>query len=344
MTHKEFDGYDIIGDIHGCATALESLLARLDYRVDGEGVHRHPSRQAIYVGDLIDRGPEQLRTLQIVKAMVDAGSARMVLGNHEFNAMAYHTENPSEPGKYLRPHGEPGNEWSDKNERQHAEFLEQVTDDDRTLHLDWFWNQPLWLDLGEIRVVHACWDPESIDVMRQELGGDRFRTVEQLARASNPSDPLYTAAETILKGPEISLTGHGQQPYRDKDGISRASARARWWDPEAVTLRDIAEMGNFTDVNGNPYPQLPETVVGKRDSHRYADQIPVFYGHYWRRGEPQHRQDWTDYTACVDFSAVKGDRLMAYRWSTGEVRIDAANYVWVDGLKIEKDQTEGGAK
>jgi hypothetical protein len=52
----------------------------------------------------------------------------------------------------------------------------------------------------------------------------------------------------------------------------------------------------------------------------------VFYGHYWRQGSPKHLHDWTAYTACVDFSAVKGGRLTAYRWS-GESQIRADHYV-----------------
>ena len=46
-------GYDVIGDIHGCADPLESLLDAMGYR-HTDGVYRHPSRQAVFVGDLTD--------------------------------------------------------------------------------------------------------------------------------------------------------------------------------------------------------------------------------------------------------------------------------------------------
>src|SRR6202008_3839311 len=89
-------GYDIIGDVHGCATHLTDLLDALGYREnDWTGAYRHPQRQAIFVGDLIDRGGEQLRVLEIVKRMVDSGSAQIVMGNHEFNAIAYSIEYPT---------------------------------------------------------------------------------------------------------------------------------------------------------------------------------------------------------------------------------------------------------
>ncbi|MGE2736063.1 metallophosphoesterase [Mycolicibacterium vaccae] len=325
----ETAGYDVIGDIHGCADKLYELLESMDYRrTEAGGAYAHPTRTAIFVGDLIDRGGQQREVLQTVKAMVDAGSARMVLGNHEFNAMAYATGWPDKPGKFLRPHDDPADKRSAKNERQHAAFLEQLSPDERDFYLEWFWTQPLWLDLSDIRVVHACWHDDSVAVVQRELGGDRFTTVEQLARASTKGDPLYKAVETLLKGPEISLVDHDQQPYRDKDGHLRRQARLCWWRADAATLRGLAEMGsNFTTDAGERYPELPDLEVSaEHRSYVYTHPVPVFYGHYWRSGQPRHQHDWTDYTACVDFSAVKSGALVAYRWS-GESRIQPQNYV-----------------
>jgi hypothetical protein len=96
--------FDIIGDVHGCATKLVALLDALGYRItDWTGAYWHPHRRAIFVGDLIDRGDEQIRVLEIVKGMVDSGSAEVVMGNHEFNAVAYATEHPAGSGQFLRP-------------------------------------------------------------------------------------------------------------------------------------------------------------------------------------------------------------------------------------------------
>ncbi|QNS03613.1 polynucleotide kinase-phosphatase [Streptomyces xanthii] len=71
--------FDIIGDIHGCAAELETLLAELGY-VDGA----HPEgRTAVFVGDLVDRGPDTPGVLRRVMGMVKAGTALCVPGNHE---------------------------------------------------------------------------------------------------------------------------------------------------------------------------------------------------------------------------------------------------------------------
>ncbi|MFF3204274.1 polynucleotide kinase-phosphatase [Streptomyces sp. NPDC002962] len=71
--------FDIIGDIHGCAFELDVLLGKLGY-VDGV----HPEgRQAVFVGDLVDRGPDSPGVLRRVMAMVKSGNALCVPGNHE---------------------------------------------------------------------------------------------------------------------------------------------------------------------------------------------------------------------------------------------------------------------
>ncbi|MET7743292.1 polynucleotide kinase-phosphatase [Streptomyces sp. NPDC005385] len=71
--------FDIVGDIHGCASELETLLGKLGY-VDGA----HPEgRTAVFVGDLVDRGPDTPGVLRRVMSMVGSGDALCVPGNHE---------------------------------------------------------------------------------------------------------------------------------------------------------------------------------------------------------------------------------------------------------------------
>ncbi|MEV6912794.1 polynucleotide kinase-phosphatase [Amycolatopsis sp. NPDC051071] len=71
--------FDVIGDVHGCREELEELLAELGY-VDGV----HPAgRTAVFVGDLVDRGPDTPGVLRRVMAMAEAGNALVVCGNHE---------------------------------------------------------------------------------------------------------------------------------------------------------------------------------------------------------------------------------------------------------------------
>ncbi|MFF0523655.1 polynucleotide kinase-phosphatase [Actinomadura nitritigenes] len=81
--------FDIIGDVHGCLAELEDLLGDLGYGIerDAQGLAvdaNHPGgRTAVFVGDLVDRGPDSPGVVRLVKGMVEAGNALCVSGNHE---------------------------------------------------------------------------------------------------------------------------------------------------------------------------------------------------------------------------------------------------------------------
>ncbi|MER7002958.1 polynucleotide kinase-phosphatase [Dactylosporangium sp. NPDC000555] len=81
--------FDVIGDVHGCRAELELLLDKLGYAITRDSLGRaagaaHPEgRTAVFVGDLVDRGPDSPGVLRLVMGMVDAGSALCVSGNHE---------------------------------------------------------------------------------------------------------------------------------------------------------------------------------------------------------------------------------------------------------------------
>src|SRR6202789_1755570 len=183
--------HDVIGDVHGQFDKLVALLTRLGYRDTG-GTWRHPDRSVIFVGDLIDRGPKQLATVDLVRRMVEAASARCVMGNHEFNAIAWATPDPDHAGKFLRDHHKPG------DREQHSAFLEEV----ECTHLqqaltDSFQTLPLWLDLGDLRVVHACWHQASIDLLLKAMRSGQRLTDEMIVRGSRSGDPIYKALETV---------------------------------------------------------------------------------------------------------------------------------------------------
>ena len=79
--------FDIIGDVHGCADELETLLGNLGYTViwDGKAISVTPpeGRRAIFIGDLVDRGPRSPDVLRIARHMVETGTALAVVGNHD---------------------------------------------------------------------------------------------------------------------------------------------------------------------------------------------------------------------------------------------------------------------
>ena len=207
--------YDVIGDIHGHADVLRRLLREMDYR-DDDGVFRHPERQVIFVGDFVDRGPEQREVLHIARSMCDAGSALAVMGNHEFNALGW--AEPDGNGGFLRPH-------SQNNTEQHEEFLRQIGEGSSAHKeaLEWFQMLPVWLDLPGLRVVHACWHAPAQKMLQPYLDQSHRFTRTGLREASRRGSKAYDAAEVLLKGPEALLPDG--RSFRDKQGHARHEVR-----------------------------------------------------------------------------------------------------------------------
>ena len=303
-------GYDLVGDIHGYMEPLEALLHAMGYREE-DGAYRHPTRQVIFLGDFIDRGPDQRGAINIVRSMIDGGSALSVMGNHEFNAIAWATPDPA-TGDYLRPH-------TDRNRAQHQAFLDAYADDEAGYRdvIAWFKTLPLWLDLGPLRVVHACWDRVWIRRLGEnESSGNRLYS-DLLLQATREGTWQYEALETLLKGKEVPLQNGNS--FHDKDGNVRHHIRVRWWDRSATTYR-AAFMGPASTLS-----HIPEDEINGDHLIEYGEnEPPVFLGHYWMEGTPE---PLAPNIACLDYSVAKpGGKLVAYRWS-GEHRLDRKNFL-----------------
>ena len=305
--------FDIIGDVHGEVEALERLLRRLGYRKQG-GAWRHTEYTAVFLGDLIDRGPYPRAVVDTVRRMVDEGSAYCVMGNHEFNAIAYHTRHP-ETGEYLRPH-------TAKNRRQHAATLRCYAyhRDRLRSDLEWFKGLPFWLEFDGLRAVHAAWEPSALERVRKVGLRDRADWPEAHPEAFDEGSELGMAAERLLKGVEWSLPG--SVSFADKDGHSRSQVRVRWWDAApGRSWREIAFAG--ADV----LDQLPDAPVpeGYPSLCYPVTEPPVFVGHYWLTGKPE---PLARNVACLDSRVARGGALVAYRFA-GESQLSEHSFMGV---------------
>jgi hypothetical protein len=308
--------YDLIGDIHGHADELAQLLGVLGYR-DEQGVYRHPERKVIFLGDFIDRGPKIREVLEIVRPMVEQENALAVMGNHELNALAYHTEAPEAPGEYLRRH-------SPKNVKQHRKTVEQLNPDELLSYLNWFRTLPMWLDLDGLRVVHACWDDRAINKIASALQDHRGVTTAFLQTACLEGGALFEPVEVILKGKEAALP-EGVS-FQDKDGNVRTETRTRWYlSPQGQTYRTYALQSDELDCDLAIEPAVVEEAAPYPRTGK-----PVFVGHYWLWAE--RPEILADNVACLDFSVAKDGFLCAYRWQ-GEQKLSNDNFVWVRGEK-----------
>ena len=293
--------YDLIGDIHGQYDRLESLLEQLGYRYSGTSF-RHPDRKAIFLGDLIDRGKQNKAVIDLVRRMTDNDQATVILGNHEFNAVAFHSRDP-DTGKPLREH-------SEKNIGQHKTFLNEypIGDPNTKSVIEWFKMMPLFLELDGFRVVHACWDQTAIDALKPSLSPQDGLTDDLILSASTEGHPSYRHVEHLLKGPEIKLPGGSQ--LTDKSGHARDTVRIKWWELDGPkTYRSLALIR--TEI----LDQLPDHDASHIDPPvKYGvDQPVVFFGHYSLCPQTQKPLQASN-LVCLDLSGHFDPPITAYRW------------------------------
>jgi len=180
---------------------------------------------------------------------------------------------------------------------------------------------PIFLEHENFRVVHACWQQDLIDRFKSQYGGNCFS--EQLLHSSAIDGSFeWTLMDRLLRGTHLRLP-NGEQMV-SKDGFKRSFFRTKFW---------ARNPQNYIDVVFQPDP-LPEHVArlplsreNLEDLSYYSEREPLlFIGHYWREGDPQ---PITSNIACLDYSAVKYGKLVAYRLDD-ETEIRPDKFVWVD--------------
>jgi len=303
--------YDIIGDIHGYSKTLVLMLEELGY-VLKNGFYAHPKRKIIFVGDFIDRGENVSEVLKIVKAMIDNNAAYTVIGNHEYNAIAFNTKN--EKGDFLREH-------SAKNIKQIQKTLDNFKNKDAEWleYLTWFKTLPIFLEFENFNVIHACWDFNQVNYIKKYFPENKI-TDELLQKSSIKGTPEYDAIDVLLKGKEATLPKDVK--YIDKDGHPRSSVRYKWW----IKLN----METYRTVAVNYEEQVPDVIVNseyfKGHTPYLENQKPVFFGHYWKNGKPEIQ---TENVCCLDYSLAKCKKLVAYRYD-GEKKLSNSKFVTVN--------------
>jgi len=304
---------DIIGDIHGYADKLVGLLHQLGYKHNGQHFVPPTGHRALFIGDLIDRGSQQLATLEIVFAMLDADVADAVMGNHEYNALAYATRDPDNTSQYLRSH-------NDIHRRQHEAFLAEIPfgSEQHEYWLQRLYEIPLWIETDYACFVHACWDTDSMAILKPFLTDDNCLTPAGLIATAKEDTIAFDALERVLKGVETGLPDGIVMV--DKEGTERTRVRVRWWLDElnTRTLREVSR------APSSALAQIPSDALAENIEFALKTHKPVFVGHYWLTGTPK---PLSPQVACTDYSAaVDSGYLTCYLLDTEQPLPLTANH------------------
>lgn len=307
-------GFDLIGDVHGCCDSLIALLEKLGYE-ERAGVYQHSQRSVIFLGDLVDRGPKIRETLHLVRNMVKHGSAQMVLGNHEIATIRYLT--PARAGsnrQFLREHTNRTNHMICQTLEQFQQYPGELEE-----FVQWFYELPLFIETEFFRVVHACWDNDHIE---SYLERHKKPQLDEEIMHEPLSSKSRQTIEILTRGANISLPGGEEMLSRD--GFSRASFRSKFWHESPEVYGDLV-------FQPDPLPDHihhhPLTDNERTQAIRYGvHERPLFVGHYWCSGTPTPIKD---NIVCVDYSAVNGGKMTAYRMGQ-ERQLTEENFVWVE--------------
>jgi protein phosphatase len=264
--------FDIIGDVHGCRSELEALLGQLGYDI---GAARHPDgRKVVFLGDLVDRGPDIPGVLRIVMKMVEAGTALCVPGNHEMKLLR------KLRGKDVQiTHGLA--ESLAQLEREPPEFRETVMDfiDDLVSHYV--------LDDGKLVVAHA-----GMKESMQGRGSGKVRDFALYGETTGETDefglPVRYNWAAEYRGRALVVYGHTPVPepewlnstinidtgcvfggrltalrYPEKDLVSVPAERT-WCQPAKPFLEQGSQAPTLTAQQEQDDVLDMEDVLGKR--------------------------------------------------------------------------------
>lgn len=267
-----FITYDFIADVHGRCTLLKEKLIKLGY-FEKDGIFISNNRKAIFLGDLVDRGSEVGETLQLVKKMCDYGSAEAILGNHDWNWLMYNTLDSE--GNFLRKH----NEKNDHQNEATRQAWKTIHFTERKEILNWLGNLPFVLETKEYRVVHACWDIQVINKLKQSIFPNplTFNNVKNnlINNTEKQAKQIRKYVEVLLSGIEYKLPEG--ITFKDVDGNIRSAVRIKWWclDKEN-SLKNLAlnsKLVENIDINITTNYQFDKEIKTTFFGHYHNEQI-----------------------------------------------------------------------
>lgn len=263
---------DIVGDVHGEWSALQSLLAHLGYGNNG----RHPeARKLVFVGDMCDRGPDSPAVLAWVRRACAQGYAQAVLGNHEINILV---NDPKDGSGWYFPDRLP------KDTPNYAPW-QTLPETQRETLKDWLNTLPVVLSRPDLRIVHAAWQEPALNAVKHVSGShlsDIYRHFEQQLRERIPQESWF--ADYCREQADFA----GQlEDYTQRPPLLPATAQFEMARSRANPVRML--------TSGIEQPvSVPFFAAGRwRFTGRctwwndYHGDTPVVVGHYWRSWQPQ---------------------------------------------------------
>lgn len=351
MIDKLPDGpLDIVGDVHGELDALHALLTAAGY--DEQGRHAD-GRHLVFLGDLVDRGPDSPGVVRFVRRLIDSARASVILGNHELNL--------------LRGERKAGNDWFWNEHTAHDQrygpwaWLDPAAQPEM---LAFFGSLPLALVRDDLRVVHAAWHAPSIAALCAPPTGESFG--ELFSRLDDAANRQFEGLGLVARATHerAKWRHHFADPEIDMpmlDAVGQLDEERQMLNPVRVLTSGVERRAQRPFFSSGQW-RFAERV---RWWDEYTDDVPVVVGHYWRQFEPLDRkslgkgdpdlfdgispQAWLGSRGrvfCVDFSVggrwqerrspivAPRSRLGLLRWPERTLVLDTGEIVETAGFAV----------
>lgn len=277
LVQKLHDGkIDLIGDIHGEIDALLSIIKHLGY--DENGFHPE-GRKMVFVGDLCDRGPDTPAVLKLVKKLIENGNAQMVLGNHELNLLQ---EKPKDGAGWF---------FSERELKDHHyEPFVRINDEERKELIDFISGLPIALENEELRVVHAAWVSDNIEIIRNYPLGSARETYNDIEKKIDESIRESGLLKAYHEETKNWISAQENPHYKDipfLENTANYNLAHQMNNPIRVLTSGVEQKCEVPFFSGGKWRFVERYTWWDK----YEEDKPVVVGHFWRRMNEEEEQD-----------------------------------------------------
>lgn len=297
--------FDIVGDIHGHGNLLEKLLLKLGYS-NRSGVFSNPKRKAIFCGDFIDRGPQNIKAVDIVMKMCANGEAFAIPGNHDLAYVQYHTNLPGSDQTIIP-----------KNPAYDRMFISTSIEFNRALdfkaqYIDWIKKLPLFIENEYFAVYHGFRSENHKALLTQD------NEIMSFNAALLNFEQYRLAIDLISKSVSAWVV------YREHDTQKVERIRIKWW-KNKERIESLADLF-MGKSNLNKITLVESELNAIHKFYPYSsNEKPLFLGHFCMR----EKHGIVQSNICIiDLCVIKTGRLAAYRFD-GESILQKEKIVFV---------------
>lgn len=290
---------DFIGDIHGHYSKFFQLLEKLGYHFNSQSLtFTHPDdRKLVVLGDFLNVGMQNLEVLSCIFNMHQQNKAYVISGNHEYFLALL----------YVKTLQNKNTLWYYIQRDYFPVYIEFVNKKEQLYkYIEWLLDLPIFIDFGTSKAIHAIWDEEDIEFVKNH------NSIKKMIDYISLNPTFKERLNKIIMGITFKV--------KKQNSKKPIFFRYKWWENIENTPINQLFMHKTELFSAQYAIDINFDSLKIKTTH-----LPVFFGHYNLQGFPYLTNSTK---CCLDFGGAKGGYLTAYRWD-GEDILDANKIIYV---------------